>query len=67
MPPPRQKAFRKKFLSTEVAEMVFLNEFRIVSPTAEEIVAAQMLLETSCEFLTDRELWILEEFGGDLE
>ncbi|MEK6958238.1 MAG: hypothetical protein AABW99_04660 [archaeon] len=47
--------------------MVFLNEFRIVSPTAEEIVAAQMLLETSCEFLTDRELWILEEFGGDLE
>ena len=36
-------------------------------PTGEEIRNAIELAETNPEELTDRELWILEEFGGDLQ
>ncbi len=45
--------------------MEFLKEFQILPPTAEEIAAVIKLQEMDSEFLTDRELWILQEFGGD--
>ncbi|GEM_PF-2092488 len=46
--------------------MDFLKEHKILLPTAEEIINAQLLAENGGE-LTDRELWILENFseGGD--
>ena len=49
--------------------MEFLKESKITLPAREEIIAAQQLLETDSEFLSDRELWILENFSeaGDLE
>ena len=37
---------------------------RIQLPTAEEIIDALHSAENEHE-LTDRELWILQEFGGD--
>ncbi|HLC92631.1 MAG TPA: hypothetical protein VJH23_02910 [archaeon] len=49
--------------------MEFSKEFQILPPTSEEIIAAQKLLETDSEFLTDRELWILSNYfeEGDWE
>ena len=48
--------------------MDFLKERKIPLPTAEEIINAMLLVENGGE-LTDRELWILENFSedGDLE
>ena len=45
--------------------MEFSKEFKVISPTAEEIIAVMALQEIDSEFLSDRELWILQEFGGD--
>ena len=40
---------------------------KIQLPTVEEILNTIKLAQTNPDELTDRELWILEEFGGDLE
>lgn len=48
--------------------MEFLKEFKILPPTAEEISAVSELQEIDAEFLTDREIWILNnssEAGGE--
>lgn len=48
--------------------MEFSKESKITLPTREEIINAMFLAE-NCEELTDRELWILENFSeaGDWE
>ena len=45
--------------------MIKIPKLNILLPSGEEIRAALKLAQTNPEELTDRELWILEEFGGD--
>lgn len=49
--------------------MGFLKELKIVPPTAEEISAVNELQEIDSEFLSDREIWILNNCpeAGDWE
>ncbi len=46
--------------------MGFLKEYKILLPTGEELINALLIAENGGE-LTDREIWILENFseGGD--
>ncbi len=37
----------------------------ILLPTREEIISSLRLAQANPEELSDRELWILEELGGD--
>ncbi|MFH1586313.1 MAG: hypothetical protein ABID38_00485 [Candidatus Diapherotrites archaeon] len=41
------------------------NQLNIQLPTREEIRMAEELAQTDPENLTDRELWILRDIGGD--
>jgi len=41
--------------------------FSFVLPSGEEVKRALRLAKASPEELTDRELWILDEFGGGLQ
>lgn len=43
--------------------MEFLKQLRILLPTAEEIIEAVLFQEAGVE-LTDRQLWILENYSG---
>ena len=42
-----------------------MKKFNFQLPSREEIRRAIELAQENPEELTDRELWILEEFGGD--
>jgi len=41
-------------------------KLNILFPSGDEIIQAIKLARTNPDELTDRELWILEEFGEDL-
>ena len=43
-----------------------MNTQKIQIPSAEEIISAMQSAENGNE-LTDRQLWILSEFGGDVD
>ena len=44
--------------------MEFSKEINILSPSKEEIAVAEMLQETDYLFLTDREIWILNNLAN---
>ncbi|HLC78801.1 MAG TPA: hypothetical protein VJG83_00085 [archaeon] len=43
--------------------MEFLKELKIMLPSEEEISEVNKLQEIDSEFISDRELWILENFS----
>jgi len=45
--------------------LIKIPKLNILLPSGEEIIEAIKLARTNPNELTDRELWILEEFGGD--
>ena len=47
--------------------MIKFPKLNILLPTAEEIINTIKLAQTNPDELTDREIWILREFGGDLQ